>query len=352
MKPLTDIEKAYKIPDEYNNFPAVNLKILNSGMLGIEANQKFKILGSGKEYCFIDSVHITKPDSAFTFNNRIYMNFQHSDLTDSIYYVVSHSPNEGIFWNQIFCNSVRINYLNNFSYNADNFRINTDELVSKELLNDNDSLIKLVINYFNLNSESLGLAECGTNSRILKSICSKFSLPCHIIMLQGGDSYEPGYDFKTGYPLHIVCEIYSSRFRKWYVLDPTYGTVFLENQVPLNAVEISNRVYFNRDSRITQDSVLVTRSRLGKDYFNYYRNIYFETSATPNIFVARLIKYFYKNYDYSRLHYTEKMPYKRNGSQYIEEKTIMYMLIAFIYIILLFLIMISRLYNLKRKLNT
>ena len=351
MKPLADIETAYKIPDEYNNLPAVNLKLLNSETLGVEANQKFKILGSGNGYGFIDSVQIIKPDSAFSFNNRIYLNFQQSNLTDSIYYVVSHSTNEGIFWNQVFYSSVRIKHLNRFSYNPDNFRIIPEKLVPQDILNDNDTLIKQVINYFNVNAESLGLAECGTNSRILKSICLKFGLPCNIITLQGGDSYEPGYDKKTGYPIHVVCEIYSSKLRKWYVIDPSYGTVFRENQVPLNAVEISNRVYFNQDS-ITQDSVLVTRSILGKDYFNYYRNIYFRNPVIPNILVRQVIKYFYSKYDYLQLHYSEKIPHKRNGSQYIEEKTIMYQLIVFLYTIAVFLAMTGRLYTLKLKTNT
>jgi hypothetical protein len=352
MKPLADIETAYKIPDEYYNLPAVNLKLLNSGMLGIEANQKFEILGSGHDYGYLDSVHVTGPDSAFSFNNRIYMRFEYRDFNDSIFYVVSHSTNEGIFWNQVFYSSVRIKHLNRFSYNPYNFRINPGKLVPQDILNDNDTLVKQAINYFNNNAPSLGLATCGTNCRILKSICEKFSLPCNIIMLQGGDSYELGYDVKTGYPAHVVCEIYSSKFKKWFVMDPSYGTVFLENRVPLNAVEISNRVYFNRDSSITQDSVLVTRSVLGKDYFNYYRNVYFKSPVIPNIFVRQVIKYFYKNYYYLQLHYSEKIPHKRNGSQYIEEKTIMYLLIAFLYIIVVFLVMTGRLYILKLKTNS
>ena len=351
MKPLADIETAYKIPDEYNNLPAVNLKLLNSGMLGIEANQKFEILGSNNGYGYLDSVHVTRPDSAFSFNNRIYMRFEYRNFNDSIFYVVSHSTNEGIFWNQVFYSSVRIKHLNRFSYNPYNFRINPVKLVPNDILDDNDTLIKQVTDYFNVNAESLGLAECGTNCRILKSICQKFGLPCNIITLQGGDSYEPGYDKKTGYPIHVVCEIYSSKFKKWYVMDPSYGTIFRENQTPLNAAEISGRVYFNRNSSITQDSVLVTRSILGKDYFNYYRNIYFRNPVIPNILVRQVIKYFYNNYDYLQLHYSEKIPHKRNGSQYIEEKTIMYLLIALLYIITIFFIMTIRLYTLKLKIN-
>lgn len=352
MKPLADIEKVYKIPDEYNNLPAVNLKLLNSGMLGIEANQKFEILGSGNGNGYLDSVHVTGPDSAFSFNNRIYLRFEQRNFTDSIFYVVSHSTNEGIFWNQVFYSSVRIIHLNRFSYNPDNFRINPENLAPQDILNDNDTLINEVINYFNVNAESLGLAECGTNCRILKSICEKFSLPCNIIMLQGGDSYEPGYDVKTGYPIHVVCEIYSSRFKKWYVMDPSYGTVFRENMVPMNAVEISNKVYFGKDTSINQDSVLVTRTGLGKDYFNYYRNVYFKSPVIPNIFVRQVIKYFYKKYNYLQLHYSEKITHKRNGSQYIEEKTIMYLLIALLYIITVFFVMAVRLYTLKLKTNT
>ena len=65
----------------------------------------------------------------------------------------------------------------------------------------------------------------------------------------------------------------------------------------------------------------------------------------------QVIKYFYNNYDYLQLHYSEKIPHKRNGSQYIEEKTIMYLLIALLYIITVFFIMTIRLYTLKLKIN-
>lgn len=348
MRPLTNLDEVYNVPKEYNNSPIVNLKLFNTNYLVIEGNQKFKILSGNKDYAYYDTVEIIKPDAAFSYSNNIYMNFQYSNSVDSIYIVVSHSTNNNIYWNQIFYSSVKIQLLNKLSNEPEKFRLNTGELVKQDLLTDNDTLISQVINYFNENEKSLGLAECGTNSRILKSICTKYNLPCYIITLQGGDSHETGYDNMIGYPLHVVCEIYSSRFNKWFVLDPSYGTIFTQDQVPLNAVEISDNIYFKSDINIIQDSVLTTHNKmLGKEYFNYYRNIYFEDDQMPNLYNRQLIKYFYNHYNYRELHYSNKIPDAMNGRLYISCKTVMYLLIIYFYIFIILAILLYRLHILK-----
>jgi hypothetical protein len=352
MKPVTNLDEVYKIPEEYDNFPKINLKMLNHNLLGIEGNRKFKVLGNNDEYGYYDSVGVTGPDTEFSYTNKIYLNFQNSNTNDSFYFVISHSSDSGIFWNQIFYSSLKIHSINNFSYNPDKFRLNSAKLVNPDLLNDNNTLINQVKNYFNTNLNSLGLAECGTNSRILKSICSKYNVPCNIIVLQGGDSYEAGFDNMAGYPIHVVCEIYSSEYSKWYVLDPSYGTVFRQDGIPLSAAEISNSVFFRKENRIIQDSVLATRKlNLGEEYFQYYNNIYYSSVNIPNIFTRQLIKYFYKKYDYMYLHYSNKITVKRNGNLYIGKKTLMYLIITVIYLCLVSVIFAKRLYELKKKIN-
>ena len=181
----------------------------------------------------------------------------------------------------------------------------------------------------------MGLAECGTDSRILKSICDKFKLPCRIIILQGGDSFEAGLDDELGYPKHAVCEVYSSRYRKWYVIDPLFGTVFLKDHIPQNAAEISDLVFARRVSNIIQDSVLTTRYiNLQKDYFNYYRNIYY-TSNISNGYIKFFIEHFYGNYLYFQVQNTHKMHNYMDGRMYCALKTLMYMLIFVIYVFII-----------------
>lgn len=346
MSPLTSLDKIYKIPDEYDFYPKINLKLSSDGYLCIEGNQKFKIIGSNNGYEYYDSLIITKPDTSLNYFNKIYLKFQYTRTTDSIYYVVSKSPNAGIFWNQIFYSSVRIQFLNKFSSDPVNFRKNTANLISENLLKDNDTLIEQVTTEFNNNINSYNLISCGIASKILKSICDKYNLPCNIITLQGGDSFEAGYDIMIGFPLHIVCEIYTSKYKKWFVIDPLNGIVFRMNGRPLNAAEISNIVFFNWENNIFQDSVLASyRTNLKGDYFKVYENIYYDSDCKPNFIAGNFLKYFYGKYRYSQLHYSNNIPNNRKGNLYIERKSIMYIIIVFVYVNLAFIIISLKLYH-------
>ncbi len=351
MMPLTNLEEAYAVPLQYDNIPRVNLKILSSGFLGIEGNRTFTTLGSNEAYTYFDSVEIKRPDTAFSYYNKIYLKFKNSNNIDSIYYVVSHSLDSNIFWNQIFYSSVKVQHLNELSCNPESFRLDSTKLVNRDLLASNATLISQAINYFNTNEKSLGLAECETDSKIFKTVCTKYSVPCKIIFLQGGNSRESGFGNKViGYPQHVVCEIYSSRFKKWFVVDPFYGTVFFgKDSVPLNAAEISNVIFFEKDS-IFQDSVLTTfRDILDKDYFNYYMNVFYVTGRIPNIIVRQFVKFFYNRYDYLKLHYSGEIPDNMNAISYIEKKTIMYLIIIIIYTLVVIAIIANRLYVIRKQ---
>lgn len=333
---MVDLEETYAIPKKYDYFPRMNLKLLNSASLCIEGSQKFITFGSNKDYAYYDTVRINKPDSVFSVNNKIFFNFQNSDKTDSMNLVISHSIHDGIFWNQIFYSSVKIKLLNKFSPDPEKFRLNAAVLVNRYLLKNNDTLIKQVIQYFNINEKSLGLAECGTDSYILKSICEKYNLPCRIIRMQAGDSFESGYADMVGYPTHAVCEIYSSRYCKWYVIDPLYGTVFIKDRIPLNAAEISDLVFSKRVSDIIQDSVLTTRNlTLQNDYFNYYRNIYYDLNITLNGFSRFFMEHFYALYEYNYVQYSHKMHNYMNARIYNTLKTLIYLIISAIYIFII-----------------
>jgi hypothetical protein len=329
--------------------PKVNLKLLNKELLCIEGNQKFTIISRNKDYDFYDTVKIMKPTDEFDYINKIFIRFQHSNLIDSIFFVVSKTPEADIFWNQIFRSSVEINFLNKFSHKPDDFRTDYSKLVNHELLLDNDTLLKQAIFYFNENEKKLGLAECGTNSRIFKFICDKYLLPCKIITLQGGNAEEDGYNDRIGYPLHVVCELYSSKYKKWFVLDPTYGSVFLDSQIPLNAVEISNRVYFKREHDIARDSVLTTgRLELHNGYYRYYQNIYFKVNK-PGFMEIQFLNSFFSNYRYGILLHTNCMPEFKTAKIYGGVKSLMYLLILIVFFIAIFTVVSFRLLNLARK---
>jgi hypothetical protein len=242
-----------------------------------------------------------------------------------------------------------VELLNKFSTRPEEFRINRSILVSEKLLTDNDTLLKEVIRYFNVNKDNLGLAECGTNSRIFKSVCDKFNLPCRTLLLQGGDVVDPGLADKVGYPLHVVCEVYSSRFKKWFIIDPTYGSTFSQYLTPLNAVEISNLVYFGKDSQIAQDSVLTTRNmKLDKSYFRFYENIYFTSHLNPNFILKKILKYFYKNFLYDLRLYSNRLVSSLNAREYLFVKTFTYFIVAAIYVDIILIILTVRLLKSKR----
>lgn len=348
--PVVDLEEIYAVPKEYNYFPIINLKLLSPTTLCIEGNQKFITLGSNKDYAYYDTVKTNKPDSSFPVNKKIFLKFLNSNKTDSLYLIISHISDKNIFTNQIFYSSVRINYLNKFSSDPEEFRLNKTALVNTYLLNNNDTSINQVINYFDVNKTSLGFtSDCGNDSRIFKSVCDKFNLPCRIIILQGGDSYKAGLDGKLGYPIHAICEIYSSRYKKWYIIDPLFGTVFIKDHVPQNAAEISDLVFAKRVSNIVQDSVLTSRSvTLQDDYFNYYRNVYYTSHITKGLFKL-FIEHFYANYLYFQKQNTHKMQNYMDGRLYCALKTLMYLIISVIYIFIISSIVRGRLIAERNK---
>jgi hypothetical protein len=353
--PIINLNDLYSPPIEYDNLTRVNLKKINPGQIGIEGNKSFRIKDHKPNFDFYDTINIFYPDTTFDHINKIFLEFEESLQTDSIYFVTAKSENPGIYYNQIFYSSVIVNKINRFSDPEDNFRINRENLVSGTTLIDNDSLISLVFSYFNENMNTLGLAECGTNSRIFYEVCQNFKVPCRIVSLQGGDSEEYGYNEYIGYPLHVVCEIYSSKTRKWYIVDPTYGIRFRDpgDLQFLNAVEICNRFTFGKVSDIKQDSTLLTRrSLVGKDYFKYYENIIFSKSSWKNPLLIKAGGVFYSKFIYFHQVYSNNSPFIRNGIYYIGLKTFIYFFLLLLYINLIMLLFIRRLFLIKKPEQT
>lgn len=352
--PIINLEDVYKPPVWYDNFSRVNFKLLGRDKLCIEGNKRFRLKDSQKDLNFYDTVFIKYPESAFEFTNSIYLQFEDSPFPDSIALVVSKSDNPNIFYKQIFNSSVIVNNLNGFSKDPSVFRIKKEDLVSDMLLQDNDSLIKAVFSYFNDNKDNLGLAECGTNSEIFRNICFKFNLPCRVIGLQGGDADQAGYDNYIGYPLHVVCEIYSSKHKKWYVVDPSFGFRFRQNNIPdyLNGVEISKKYAFNKENDIVADSVLYTkRTVVGRDYFKYYENIYYKLGM-EYVTLRRFLRVFYPEFNYHTYHYSNYYPPVKNGFNYIGVKTFMYFFLLILYINSIMFLFIKRLVNVKKPKKT
>src|SRR4030095_10977828 len=348
--PVRNLDDVYKPPPQYDNFYRVNLKLVSKDQVAIEGNEKFKLKDSRKDYDFYDTLKFNYPDSSYDKVNKIYFQFINTNSIDSIYLVISVSQTPKIFYNQIFYSSVIVYKLNQFSKNPANFRIKHEELVSSALLADNDTLINKVFKYFNDNIDALALAECGTNCQILRTLCSNFGVPCRIAGLQGGDANEPGYNSFLGYPMHNVCEIYSSKLRKWYVVDPTYGFRFIHNTSNdyLNAVEISNNYTFVRENEIRQDSILFTkRSLVGRDYFKYYENVFFKVQL-DNKFLRKVLKLFYPRFIYYIYCYANNYPPVNNGFYYFGLKTFMYFFILILYINSVLFVLTKRLFSVKK----
>lgn len=353
--PLSNLNNEYNPPLEYDNLTRLNLKMINPGQIGIEGNKTFRIKDHKTNFDFYDTLSVFYPEETFDHINKIFLEFEDSYHIDSIYFVTAKSESPGIYYNQIFYSSVIVNKINRFSLPEDSFRINREKLVSDDILRDNDSLISRVFSYFNENINSLGLADCGTNSRIFYEICRDFNVPCRIISLQGGDTDEPGYNEYLGYPLHVVCEIYSSKTRKWYLIDPTYGIRFRDpgDSQFLNAVEICSRFTFGKVNDIKQDSTLLTRrSLVGKDYYKYYENIIFSKSNWKNPFLIKAVSVFYNKFIYFHQVYSNNSPFIRNGIYYLGLKTFIYFFLFLIYINLIMFLFIRRLFLIKKPEQT
>lgn len=348
--PVTNLNDVYKTPQEYDNFSKLNFKLLTPDKLNIEANKRFIIAAGGKTYDYFDTVNLIRPEKEQPQTNVIYINFENSQTPDSIYLVISKSAFPAINWNQIFYSSVKIEKLNKFSDDTAEFRLKPSTLVSKEMLENNDSLINEAALYFNINKDNLGLRECGTNCQIFKSICDIYSVPCRIVELQGGDATEAGFNVSIGYPMHAVCEVYSSSYHKWYVIDPSYGSTHLYKNIPLNAVEISNKVFFSMEKEIVEDSVLTTkRHPVNIDYFRYYENIYYESTFHPNLFARNYLKFFYAKYNYLTVVYSNNLPNTKNAREYFLIKSFFYLIITIVYINFIVIILTRRLIKFKLR---
>ncbi|MFI5211819.1 MAG: hypothetical protein ACHQIH_02975, partial [Ignavibacteria bacterium] len=317
--PMINLNNVYKRPVSYDNLSKVNLVLFKKDMILVESNKKFVLRGSKKSSDYFDTLQIYYPEETFDRVNKIFLRFDGSASEDSIHIVISKSTEKNKFYHQIFYSTVSIQQLNQLSSDVEGFRLKPWELVSNELLINNDSLINNVFTYFNENINYLGLAECGTNCEIFKKLCQNFSVPCRLIGLQGGDEEETGFFNKVGYPMHVVCEIYSSKLQKWYVVDPSFGFRFSNKNDSnyLNAVELSNDYTFMVDDDIRQDSILLTkRSTVGRDYFKYYENVMFSYGNKDRI-IDRIINFFYQRYNNHIYHYSSNYPLMKNGLYYL-----------------------------------
>jgi hypothetical protein len=350
---LTNLYDVYKPPPNYDNIKRLNIKLIEPDKIVIEGDNKLRPLNENKNYDFYDTVNINYPQNGTVYTNKIFFEFENSSGPDSIFIVISKPPANNYVWNQIFYSSVFVSQINHFSTDPTKFRINYTNLVDSSVLNNNDSLINKAITYFNNSRDSVLLLDCGANCLYFKTICDKLKLPCRIIRLQGGDADESGLNTNLGYPIHAVCEIYSSRFQKWFVADPTYGFIFRLVNEPLSAVEISDLFFFRRDYTLKQDSVFFRkRPLLGKDYFKYYENIFFFTKEGPlglyDRVLNRLVHIFYDKFTRSTFHYTNEMNPMKSRFNYLVIKSVLYLIIIVIYINLIIFILLKRLYIAKR----
>jgi hypothetical protein len=349
--PLLNINDVYEPPVEYDNISRVNIKLIDGNKIGIEGNKKFKLVNSGRDFSYFDTVGIDPPETAESNLNKLYLEFEDSKKTDSIYLVVSKSDQESIFWRQIFYSSVAVAELNSFIKDPGAFRINTAKLVNNTLLSNNDTLINRALAYVNVNEPNMYATNCGVNSSIFKSACDNLGVPCRIVGLQGGNANEAGLKDRVGYPLHALCEVYSSKLKKWYVIDPTYGIrLHLPNsEIFMSAVEINKHIQFIGEREILQDSVLYTkRTTKGRDYFKYYDNIFFQTGYKHKIFFNKILKLFFNRYNYDFFQYSNYLVLTNNSYFYLGIKLAVYGFITLLFINLLMLIAFRRLFQSKK----
>jgi hypothetical protein len=329
---ISDLSDLYKPPVGFDDVSKIKLKLIEQDKIFIEGNRKFRMKDSGKPFGFYDTVYIKFPGESQEFLNKYFFLFENFQSFDSVYIVVAKSEENNKYWKQVFFSSVHIEELNDFNYSED-FRIENKYLVNANILENNDSLIQLAYKYYNENLKEIGINDCGTNCDNFMKICNLYSIPVRIVTLQGGDDRVDGYQYDLGYPLHRVCEIYSSKLKKWFVLDPTYGFIYTYKNEPLNAIEISNRVFFNREILLSQDSVLITkRSVVNRDYFKYYENVFFFSNYKSHKFTDIPIQNLYGKFMPFYNHYSNKIYLSNNAYIYLGLKTVLYIFILFIYV--------------------
>jgi hypothetical protein len=349
--PLVNLNIVYAPPKEYDDVTKINLQLVKEDLVVIEGNRRFKLMNSGKDYSYFDTIPILRPDTVYNYFNKIFLSFENSVAADSIYLVVSKSIENNKFYNQVFYSSVIVNSLNELSEKQDNFRIDLLALVEPSLLNNNDTLIYAAFKYFNDNASKLGLAECGTNCLVFMKICESFKVPCRMVWLQGGDIEKAGFDNSLGYPLHVVCEIYYAKQKKWYVVDPSYGIRFKnnDNDSYMSAVELSVLHTFRNANDIEQDSVLVVKKNIvGKDYFKYYENVMFGNIWVKNFIFKKFLAFAYPKFNHRSSLYSNNYPQKKDGYFYFGLKTILYFVIIIIYINAILFVLAKRLFSAKK----
>jgi hypothetical protein len=354
--PVTNLHNIYTKPIAYDNETKIKLKLIDRNKIAIEGNKRLRIINNKENYDYYDTTKLVLAYENKEQLNKIFLQIENSTKLDSLYLVITITDKPNIFWNQIFYSSILVSEINEFSKKPEEFRINFKELVNENELKDNDSLINAVLYYFNSGKDTLKLSECGINSQIFKNISDRFNLPCRVIGLQGGDANQPGYFDKLGYPTHALCEVYSSKQMKWYVIDPTYGFRFknIDKSDYLNAVEISDKYFFNTERTIVQDSILQTkRTSVGRDYFKYYENVFYIKSYMGNKWVMKLLKFLFNKGDYYAMQYTNNMNFLKNTYNYFGIKTIGYLVIIGIHFNLVSFFIMKRLYKVKKpkKLN-
>ncbi len=358
FQPLTNLYDVYEPPPAYDNTTRIRIKLTGAEKLAVECNKKFRFISgtedyTNKNYDHYDTIAIRRPMSEPDYTNKIYLQVEKSSGIDSIFLVVTGAVNRNLYWNQIFYSSIPVSEINKFSSKEGAFRVSEKILVETGVLNDNDTLIDEAFNSLNKAKDTMKTYECGTNCAIFRSICDMHNLPCRIVGLQGGDANATGFDDKLGYPLHAICEVYSSRLMKWYVIDPTYGFRFKDpsRNDYYNAVEISNKYFFASEKEIIQDSVLFTkRSLVGRDYFKYYENIFYNVTYKESKWTNRFVKLFFKKSDFYVYQYSNNLLLLKNGYYYMTIKSLMYLLIIVLYLNTVFVLVVTRLYKVKKPL--
>lgn len=349
---LSNLNAVYNPPDEYDNLSRVNIQLIERSKIALEGNKKFKFLNSGKSFSYFDTISLQFPgENEPNKINKVYLSFENSKSTDSIYFLISKFEQTGIYWNQILYSSVIISGLNQFTKDTADFRVAYHKLVNDTLLENNDTLISQVLYYLNLNEPAMANYDCTRNSMAFKNICDMFQLPCRLVGLQGGNSDQTGFDDRVGYPLHEICEVYSTKQKKWYVIDPTFGIRIQLRSSPLylNAVEINNQFQFTGEREMVQDSIAYTkRTTQGRDYFRLYDNLFYQTGYKYKIFFNKFLKTFFKRYNYDFFQYSTNVSLFNSSYFYLIIKLAVYFFITILFVNLLLFFSLRRLFQSRK----
>jgi hypothetical protein len=356
--PLTELDDVYRPPREYDNIAKIKLKMVDEGTLGIMGNKKFAIIPEAtaapdprtvNNYHTVSISYPNEPSGSL--KNRIFLTFEDYAGPDSIHLITTKFVEKGLQWNQIFLSSVAVSQLNSFDGATGSFEVDPNNYVDRKVLSDNDTLINLSIAYFNAGKDTMRIHDCGEAGRVFKAVCDRFELPCRIITLQNGNSGAAGLGKEVGYPLHVVCEVYSSRLRKWYVIDPSFGLRFGNslNGNYLNAVEISNRNFFKDEQGIVKDPILFTvRNPADIAYFNYYNNVLYSFDGEQSKLVEVVRKYLYKKSNLTVFHFSNELKPGRNALYYVGLKSVMYAGFGFVYLSTLIFLLSKRIHKDKK----